>query len=204
MFQIRLKELRKQHKMSQLSLAKLLKISQQAVGKWETGRSTPDPLTLNQIADIFEVSVDYLLGRSFGFDYSRPTSPSGGEVMLPVIGTVKAGYGALAFQEDYGMEIANVKNAKEYFYLIVRGDSMEPRIHNGDLALVHRQPDVENGELAVILVENEEATLKKVIKKSGAVILQPFNQNYEAQVFLGEDIGNLQIVGKVIETKTKW
>ncbi len=81
---------------------------------------------------------------------------------------------------------------------------MEPRIHSGDLALVHRQPDVESGELAVVLVAGEEGTLKRVIKKEGAVILQPFNQAYQPQVFIGEELEQLVIIGKVVETKTRW
>ncbi len=63
MFAERLKELRKMRRFSQHALAERLGISQQAVGKWETGKSTPDPATLREIADIFEVSVDLLLGR---------------------------------------------------------------------------------------------------------------------------------------------
>ena len=77
-------------------------------------------------------------------------------------------------------------------------------ISSGDLALVHRQPDVESGDLAVVIVNGQEGTLKKVIKKDGAVILQPFNQEYQTQIFIGQDIENLSIVGKVIETKRKW
>lgn len=200
MFAERLKTARKKAGLSQIALAEKLGLSQQAVGKWETNRSTPDPSTLSKIADICATSSDYLLGRE---EPPRPAVASG-EVQVPVVGTVKAGYGALAFQEDYGAEPANVRNPADYFYLVVTGDSMEPRIHSGDLALVRRQKTVESGELAVVLIEGEEGTLKRVIKKGGAVILQPFNQEYEAQVFIGEDIAKLTVVGKVVETKTRW
>ncbi len=203
MFSDRLKALRKSRKMSQGALASELGISQQAVGKWETGRSTPDPVTLKAIADIFHVSADFLLGRA-EFPVQARAESSAGRVQVPVLGRVKAGYGALAFQEDYGTEPANVGRPSDYFYLIVHGDSMEPRIHSGDLALVHRQQDVESGELAVVLVDGEEGTLKRVIKKEGAVILQPFNQSYQPQIFMGEEMEQLTIVGKVVETKTKW
>lgn len=203
MFSDRLKILRKSCKMSQGALASELGISQQAVGKWETGRSTPDPVTLKAIADIFHVSADFLLGREEVPARAQAGSPVS-EAQVPVLGRVKAGYGAVAFQEDYGTEPANVSRPSDYFYLIVHGDSMEPRIHSGDLALVHRQQDVESGELAVVLVDGEEGTLKRVIKKEGAVILQPFNQSYQPQIFIGEEIEQLIIVGKVVETKTKW
>lgn len=201
MFAERLKELRKMRRFSQHALAERLGISQQAVGKWETGKSTPDPATLREIADIFEVSVDLLLGREL---IPPASAGAAGEVLLPILGTVRAGYGALAFQEYRGTEPASVHSPEEYFYLVVSGDSMEPRISSGDLALVHRQPDVESGELAVVLVDGEEGTLKRVVKRDGAVILQPFNQSYQPQIFMGEELSQLTIVGKVVETKTKW
>ncbi|WP_417007810.1 helix-turn-helix domain-containing protein [Anaerotruncus massiliensis (ex Togo et al. 2019)] len=114
MFSERLRALRKERKISQGALAAQLGISQQAVGKWETGRSTPDPGTLRKIADLFGVSADGLLGRDDA--HSAPVWP-GAEVLVPVLGTVKAGYDAYAFEEDYGSEPANVKNPRDYFYL---------------------------------------------------------------------------------------
>lgn len=175
-------------------MSQALGISQQAVGKWETGRCTPDPKTLTQLSKILSTSVDYLLGGD------GPAM----EKMVPVLGTVKAGFGALAFEEDYGCEPANVKDPSQYFYLIVRGDSMEPRIHDGDLALVRRQPTLESGELGVVVYGDGEGTLKKYIRQGQAVILQPFNPAYKSQVIAGEDLNRLYIAGRVVETKTKW
>ena len=205
MFAERLKTLRKQQGISQVALAGRLNISQQAVGKWETGRSAPDPGTLKTLADLFGVTVDFLLGRSERMP-SMNLAQDGlsGEVKIPILGTVKAGYGAYAFQEEQGYEVASVKKPEDYFYLIVRGESMEPRIFDGDLALVHQQPDVLSGELAVVLIDGEEGTLKKVIKKDGAVILQPFNPACQTQIFMGEDLARIQIIGRVVETKARW
>lgn len=206
MFAQRLKELRKLRGLSQSALARDLGLSQQAVCKWETGRSTPDPQTLAELAAYFHVSADHLLGRtphsvaetsSFAFSGAM-------QHMIPVIGTVRAGYGALAFEEDYGEEPATVRDPENYFYLIVKGDSMEPRIHEGDLALVRRQPTLENGELGVVVYGDGDGTLKKFIHRGNAVILQPFNPAYHEQVILGEDLQHLYIAGKVVETKAKW
>lgn len=195
MFKQRLKEMRTRRGFTQVGLSRMLGISQQAVGKWETGRCTPDPQTLARLASILDTTVDYLLGGN---------SSSVGECMVPVLGTVKAGFGALAYQEDYGSEPANVKDPGQYFYLIVRGDSMEPRIHDGDLALVHRQPTLESGELGVVVYGDGEGTLKKYIRQGQAVILQPFNPAYPSQVIAGEELEHLYIAGRVVETKTKW
>ena len=121
--------------MSQAELASLLGVTQQAVGKWESGKSSPDPTTVAKLAEILDTTADYLLGL---FD---PTAEGQTEErffgsyvysLIPVIGTVKAGYGALAYEEDYGKEYACVKDPENYFFLVVKGDSMEPRIHDGD------------------------------------------------------------------------
>ncbi len=194
MFKQRLKELRNQRGYTQVGLSRALGVSQQAVGKWETGRCTPDPQMLTRLAATLDTTVDYLLGGGNALV----------ECMVPVLGTVKAGFGALAFEEDYGSEPANVKDPSQYFYLIVRGDSMEPRIHDGDLALVHRQPTLESGELGVVVYGEGEGTLKKYIRQGQAVILQPFNPAYKSQVIAGADLEQLHIAGRVVETKTKW
>ena len=195
MFGQRLKEMRKGAGFSQMALAKELGVSQQAVGKWETGRATPDPGTIAHISRLLAVSTDALLGRA----------GSGiGEALVPVVGSVRAGYGALAFEEDYGSEPANVRNPEEYLYLIVKGDSMEPRIFEGDYALVHKQTTLENGDLGVLIYGDEEATLKRYIRRGNMVILEPFNADYHPMVIEGEALSHLYIVGKVTETRTKW
>lgn len=204
-----LKETRKKNNLSQTELAARLGVTQQAVGKWESGRSSPDPATIVQIAEILGTTTDYLLG----LHQPGPEADSaaqrffGGyrESLIPVIGTVRAGYGALAFEEDYGKEYARVKDPANYFYLVVRGDSMEPRIQDGDLALIHRQNTLESGDLGVIVYgEDGEGTLKKYIQRGNSIVLQPFNPAYDELVIKGEDLNRLYIAGKVVETKAKW
>ena len=98
-----------------------------------------------------------------------------------------------------------MKDPASYFYLVVKGDSMEPRISDGDLALVHRQPTLENGDLGVMVYGDEgEGTLKKYVLRGNAVVLQPFNPAYEPKVLRGEELDKLFIAGKVVETKAKW
>ncbi|MEG2652402.1 MAG: XRE family transcriptional regulator [Ruthenibacterium sp.] len=207
MFAQRLKELRHLNGVSQTALSQALGLSQQAVGKWETGRCTPDPQTLAALATYFHVSTDYLLGHT---PQDTPTLEgvsayyAASECPVPVVGTVRAGFGALAFEEDYGTEYACVKDPDSYFYLIVKGDSMEPRISDGDLALVHRQQTLESGDLGVVVYGEGNGTLKKFIRRGNAVILQPFNPEYQAEIIMGADLQDLYIAGKVIETKTKW
>lgn len=198
-----LKLVRKAQKMTQSELAHKMGITQQAIGKWETNKSSPDPDSLMQLAEIFNVSVDFLLGRALNSNTTVPFVPKN-VINIPVIGTVRAGYGALAYEDDYGTETADVKDAENYFYLIVRGQSMEPRILDGDLALVRRQPTLEDGDLGVIVYGEGEGTLKRFCHKGNAIVLQPFNPAYETLVLTGEEINQLHIAGKVIETKARW
>ncbi len=191
----RLKKLRKQAGFSQTQLAEQLGISQQAVGKWETGHATPNPGTVAEIARLFGITTDAILG-------TEGVIPQ--LVTVPVVGRVRAGYGALAMEEDYGREPANVRNPEDYLYLIVKGDSMEPRISDGDYALVHKQSTLENGDLGVLVYGDEEATLKRYIRHGNAIYLEPFNPDYQTMVIEGEALDHLYVVGKVEETHTKW
>ena len=209
MFADRLREARKAKRYSQTEVSRMLGVTQQAVGKWETGRSTPDPQTVARLAEILDTTADALLG----LQQAPATAPAVGrnafsrytESLVPVVGTVRAGYGALAFEEDYGKEYASVKDPQNYFYLVVKGDSMEPRISDGDLALGHRQNTLENGDLGVLVYGSDgEGTLKKYIQRGNSVILHPFNPDYEELVIKGEELDHLYIAGKVVETKAKW
>lgn len=209
MFAERLKLARKAKKLSQAEVSHILGISQQAVGKWETGRSTPDPQTVAQLAEILGTTTDMLLGLANPGPEVDAASKRffGGydQYPIPVVGTVKAGYGALAFEEDYGTEYARVKDPQSYFFLVVKGDSMEPRISDGDLALVHRQNTLENGDLGVIVYGSDgDGTLKRYLQRGNSVVLQPFNSAYGELVIRGEELNNLYIAGKVVETKARW
>ena len=205
MFKDRLKELRKAAGYTQASLSAQVGVSQQAVGKWERGKSSPDPDTLAALAKLFGVSTDDLLGQAPppAVPGMLPGTPYG-LVGIPVVGTVRAGYGALAYEEDYGTEPASVKDPSSYFYLVVRGSSMEPRIREGDLALVHKQPTLDSGDLGVMVYGEGEGTLKRYLVRGSSVILQPFNPDYEEKVLNGEELDHLYIVGKVVKTVSQW
>ena len=213
MFSERLKQARKAKQYSQAEVSRLLGVTQQAVGKWETGRSTPDPQTVARLAELLDTTADALLGLRQTVEEPNLSVEAVGrdafaayeECLIPVVGTVRAGYGALAFEEDYGKEYASVKDPQNYFYLVVKGDSMEPRISDGDLALVRRQSTLENGDLGVMVYGVDgEGTLKKYLQRGNAVVLHPFNPAYEDLIIKGEDLDHLYIAGKVVETKAKW
>ncbi len=194
----KLKQLRKELKLTQGELAARFGVTQQAIAKWEAGHTRPETETLSRIAGFFGVTADYLLDLTDAFISAGPASS------VRIIGTVKAGYNALALEEDLGSALAEVKDAEEYRYLVVKGDSMAPYIREGDLALVRIQSVLKNGDLGVVIYGDGEATLKKYFYSNGAVTLVPLNDAYEAVTLSGHELERLMIFGKVVETKTKW
>ena len=197
-----IRRIRKERKMSQDSLAEAAGIHRVTLANYEIGRKeNPSAENLAAIADALGVPITMLLGERG----DRPLPPgfyaADGLSNVPVIGSIKAGPGGLAVQEVEGYELADVRNADEYLWLRIVGDSMEPEIHAGDLALIHRQECVESGELAAVIVNGEEGT---VIYSGNAIILQAFNPKYPPRVFSGRELDDVRIVGKVTETKRKW
>ncbi len=196
-----LKRLRKERGVTQGALAGTLEVTQQAVAKWEAGRSTPEPGILLKLAEYFNVSVDYLFGRAGALGRVEAYSPT---APVRVVGAVRAGFGSLMYDDFLGTEPASVKDPGDYFYVVVKGDSMEPYIHDGDLALVHIQQHLNDGDLGVVMYGEGEGTLKKYRKQGDGIVLEPFNHSPETLLLKGKQIDELYIFGKVVETKTQW
>ena len=167
-----------------------------------------DMAILEAIADNLGVSIDRFFESENDAAPARPTLPDAIPYtpmpLVRVAGAVRCGPGGLAIEEDLGYERADVPSPKDYIYLRATGDSMAPQICEGDLALVHLQPDVESGELAVVVIDGEEGMLKRVIKREGALILQSFNAAVEPRIVVGEALNDVAIVGKVVQTVRKW
>lgn len=202
--------LRNERGWTQTDLAKRLKCSKQAVWMYEKNQRQPSYEMLEAMADVFNVPIGFLISEE---DRSKAMSKQVGAnyiavdaiVSIPIVGTIRCGPGGLAYQDiEAYVPAANVKHPSECFYLRVVGDSMEPSITEGDLALIRKQDDVESGELAAVVINGEEGTLKRVIKKDGALILQAFNPAYPPRVFTGADINTVRIAGKVIRTEKEW
>ena len=126
---------------------------------------------------------------------------------IPILGTVKAGYDWLAEENiiDYITIKENIPNLKEYYALKVTGDSMLPLLSEGDLVIVHDQDDVESGQTAIVLINGDEATVKKVIKTNDGIELHAMNPYYPVKKFTFEDMKNIpvKIIGRVKEAKIK-
>jgi len=195
-----LRLLRKENKLGQDELAKKLNYNTfSTVQKWEEGSSYPRVDTLIKIAEFFNVSIDNLLYS----DYSNKVT---NVVSIPIIGVVKGGYGYYPKQELYGYEYVKQgeESGAEYFYLKVVGDSMNDyRIVDGDIAYIRSQNMVDNNDIAVVLTDEDEVTLKKIKFDKKGMHLIPGNKKYESKFFSNEEISekNIRILGKLIHTK---
>lgn len=128
---------------------------------------------------------------------------------IPLLGTIKAGYDYLAQENRIGIvkvETSLVGDGSEYFALEVKGDSMAPVFIEGDIVIVHKQNDCENNQIAIVIVNGEEGTLKKVRKTEAGIILQPLNPAYAPMMFTNEEISSIPItiVGIVKQLKREF
>lgn len=202
-----LKRLREEKEMTQAELGKALEISPSAIGMYEQGRRTPDIPTLKKIASYFNVSLDYLLGNAPAKTVQQKTTGRG--VRIPVLGRVVAGIPIEAVEEilDYEEITPELAATGEFFALQVKGDSMLPKLEEGDVVIVKKQEDVETGDIAIVLVNGDEATIKQVKKVNGGIMLYGFNPDvYEPHFYSNQQIQELpvRILGKVIESRRSW
>lgn len=195
-----LKELSTTQK-TQKELCEFLGIGKQAFSDWKSGKSSSYMKYLPQIADFFGVSVDYLL------DKSSPKKELN-VLRIPVYGQVAAGIPIEAIEDidDYEEVDASTVPHGEYMALRIKGHSMEPKMSEGDVVIVHLQDDVNTGDIAVVLVNGGEATCKKIKKTPDGVILISTNPDYEPMFFSNQDIVELpvRILGKVVELRCKF
>lgn len=200
----RIKELRQEKGLSQQDLAKLLYVNQTAVSQWERNRTNPSTDTAIALANIFDVSVDYLLGC----ENVEPSVPAASSVKIPVLGEVQAGLPVEAIENilDYE-EIDSVQaSTGEYFGLQIRGRSMEPRMVEGDVVIIRQQEDAESGDTVVVLVNGDDATVKKLKKMPDGIMLIPNNPAFEPLYYSAKEINELpvRIIGKVVELRAKF
>ena len=199
MFSENLRYLRKQAQHSQEYLAKQLNYkSFTTIQKWEDGTSKPSYAVIAKIASIYNVSVNDMMEKDLTIQI--PT--------VPILGTVRGGDPIYAQQQIQGYEPVEPQETTngEYFYLEVVGDSMkDDRILPGDILYVRKQNTLNNGEIGIVLVD-DEATVKRVYFKNNTLILQPSNDNYQPLVFDEQQLQQhqVQILGKVIHNKIRY
>jgi repressor LexA len=187
--------------LTQEELARKLDIKNRAtIANWEIGRTSPPHEMLARLANIFMVTVDDILGRRDLPSEFTEAFP-GRFIRLPIIGTVKAGINGLAYTDYQGeaaVDSALVANDANYYWFKIKGDSMiNDGIRPGDLALVREQPEVDNGDIAVVVINGDEGTVKHLYKNGDSIVLQSANPDYPPRIFSGPALSQVRIVGKV-------
>ncbi len=196
----RIKDLRRIHNIKQADLAAAMKVSTAALSGYETEKFQADISTYKRIAEYFGVTLDYLLGND--------TIGSTG-VRIPVLGSVPAGIPMEAIEDIIDWEeipAAMCAGGLEYFALQVRGDSMWPDFLPGDTVILRKTPTCESGDVCVVYVNGDDATLKEVrLHEDGSLSIMPRNQSYPPRTFTPKEIRNLpvSIAGVVVELRRR-
>lgn len=202
---IRLKQLREQRGFSQKEFAAEMDLPYTTYNSYETGKRAPDFDMLSRFADYFHVSVDYLLGRDTPAE-SADTVPGLIAVKkkkIPILGEIACGKPIFA-DEDREVYVSVTDEIVCDYALIAKGDSMLPRIHDGDLVFIREMPVVDNGRIAAVLIE-DEATLKRVFfdAENRKLMLIPDNPAYEPFMYVGEELQTVRIMGLAVAAQTR-
>lgn len=201
-----LKNLRTSRGITQGELATMLDISRSTVGMYETGGREPDFETMEAIADIFNVDMDYLMGRT-QVERKHPISPPRKKippgfrplpemVQVPLVGRIACGKPITA-EENIERMVCVPAKWRATFTLTCEGSSMEPKIHDGDLVAIRSQPTVENGEVAAVRIDGE-ATLKRVYLHESFIELRAENPAFESIILAKEEMNTVTIEGKAV------
>jgi len=196
----KVRKIRKEKGMTQDELAKRVGFeSRSSIAKIESGDRDTTQTMIFKLANALGVTASYLMDEGDGgvIDFL----PKEKIHQIPIFATVSAGFGAYASSDIVGyipLYIDNPYDVSDTICIKVTGDSMYPKIEEGDLIVVHRQPTVDNGQIAVILVDSEEGLVKQFFQDTpDEVRLHSLNPEYKDKIFKKEELNSLRIVGLV-------
>ena len=188
-----IKRLRAETGLTQDRLGELVGVTGKAVCSWELGLKTPRMPVIERLADLFGVSKAEIIEDA----KSTPVSPI---TRVPILGRVAAGSGCLADDNLDGYENVPtdiLSTEEEYILLNVKGDSMSPKIEEGDRLLIQLQPSVDSGSYAVVLIDDEDGVVKKVCYSKNRIELISENPYYPPRIFENSEVTRVRVVGLV-------
>lgn len=201
--------LRTQHGYSQEDLAEKLGYkSYTTITKWESGVSEPTLKKASEIAAFFNISVNDLCYKDLTLPL--PTSVKTSKaISINVLGRVAAGIPLEAIEEIVDTEeiTEDLARTGDFFGLRIQGDSMEPRICDGDVVIVRKQEDADSGDIVIAMVNGDDAVCKRLIKYTYGIGLISLNAaKYEPMMYTPEEILEkpVRIIGKVVELRGKF
>ena len=209
-FQNRLKKAMNIRNIKQIELVEKTGLDKTLINKYLAGVSNARQQKLTKLADALDVNEVWLMGYDVPMqrDLTIGTSLASNSAIVFVYGTIPAGVPMECIEDILDTEEISadmLKGGKQYFGLRVKGDSMEPEYLDGDALILEKADDCENGDDAVIMVNGNDGTFKRVFKNENGVILQPLNPTYSPMVYSNEQIENLpvKIIGIVEEIRRK-
>ncbi len=180
------------------------KLTRSTIGRWEAGLQNAEMQYVSILADFFTVSLDYINDGDADNLSIKPKA-----VKIPLIDTAQAG-----IQNEIIDDIVNwleipedMANGGRFFALQIKGDSMAPRIVDGDIVIVRRQSDADSHSIVIAQIKGDDPCCRKLVKNSnGFFTLIPLNASYEPMYFSKKDIQSLPviIIGKVVELRAKF
>lgn len=182
------------NKKNKNDLARDLDLPYTTITSWYNGEFYPRIDKIQLLANYFDIKKSDLVEDKSKFNNNNKRA-------FPLLGLVKAGYDYLASENIIGYVSIdkNISDPENYFALKVTGDSMQPILYENDIVIVRKQNDIENGQIAIVIIDGEEATVKKIIKYDNYIELVAFNSYYPPKRLTRND--NFKIIGKVIEAR---
>lgn len=197
-----------EHNKTQKEVAEAINVSPQTFNTWVKGIALPRMGKVQLLADYFHILKSDLIERKISDDDNIKKSSLSKAVQIKVLGRVAAGIPLEAIEDVIDTEEIPQSLAKtgEFFGLQIHGDSMEPRMCEGDVVIVRQQDDAESGDIVIAMVNGHDATCKRLMKYTGGISLLSFNPLYEPMVFSNEEIETkpVRIIGKVVENRQKY
>ena len=195
-----IKRIRTEHGLSQAELGKIAGVSDKAVSTWELGIKTPRMGAVEKMANYFGIAksaiVDDVQSTSATSAVPPGFQPMPEMDMVPLVGRIACGTPITA-EQNVERIVCVPSKWRSTFTLTCKGVSMEPRIHDGDLVAIRKQPEVENGEIAAVRI-GEEATLKHVYLHENFIELRPENPAFNSIILSREDMNDVVIEGKAV------
>ena len=209
LFSERLGALIRSHGVQQNILADAIGVSESTVGKWLLEKALPRMGAIQKLADYFNVPKSYFLIEEQPQSKDTPTPPRKKGVKIPVLGTVAAGVPIEAIENiiDYEEIPESLARKGQFFGLVISGQSMEPTIQEGDVIICKWEQTCDTGDIAVVVVNGDEATVKEIkrgfdgvtlIGHNVAVFPPKFYSNYEIETL------PVRVIGVVYEVRRKF